>query len=112
MATQCAGCGKAMSEQDRFCSACGVPAAGSAAGSAPVTTKRYVGLLLVLLVPIWNVLAPLIWVLGEKTDPNTRNFARAALIVFALLVVTAIVLHYAIGVDLACPCGSVEGELR
>ena len=45
-----------------------------------ISTPSYVGKILLLLVPVFNLITLCIWAFGNKSGPNKRSFARAALI--------------------------------
>ena len=59
-----------------------------------LTTKQWVGTLIVLLIPIINIIALIAWAnkKNEKINPSKRTFAKAYLIVWAISLAVAIVL--------------------
>ena len=63
-----------------------------------MTTKEWVGTLIVLMIPIVNIIALIAWMnkKNEKINPGKRTFAKAYLIVWAISLVVAIVLAVAI----------------
>ena len=62
------------------------PASKFAPGADPrfaadrISTLGYIGLILLLLVPVFNAIPFGIWAFGTKAGPNKRAFSRAALI--------------------------------
>lgn len=58
---------------------------------APLSVGQYIGMFLLLAVPLLNIILLFVWSFGSSAGPNKRNFARAALILFAIsVVITAI----------------------
>ena len=59
-----------------------------------MTTKEWVGTLIVLMIPIVNFIALIAWInkKNEKINPSKRTFAKAYLIVWAISLAVAIVL--------------------
>ena len=59
-----------------------------------MTTKEWVGTLIVLMIPIVNIIALIAWInkKNEKVNPSKRTFAKAYLIVWAISLAVAIVL--------------------
>lgn len=59
-----------------------------------MTTKEWVGTLIVLMIPIVNIIALIAWInkKNEKINPSKRTFAKAYLIVWAISLAVAIVL--------------------
>ena len=59
-----------------------------------MTTKEWVGTLIVLMIPIVNFIALIAWInkKNEKINPGKRTFAKAYLIVWAISLAVAIVL--------------------
>ncbi len=59
-----------------------------------MTTKEWVGTLIVLMIPIVNIIALIAWMnkKNEKINPSKRTFAKAYLIVWAISLAVAIVL--------------------
>jgi cytochrome c biogenesis factor len=51
----------------------------------PLTVGQWVVVLLILAVPIVNILALLVWSFNDSTHPSKRNYARANLIIMAVL---------------------------
>ncbi len=64
----------------------------------PMTTKQWVGTLIVLMIPLVNIIALIAWAnkKNEKINPSKRAFARAYLIVVAIILVIELVLIGAI----------------
>ncbi len=60
----------------------------------PLTTKQWVGTLVILLIPIVNIIALIAWANKNngKINPSKRTFAKAYLIVWAISLVVAIII--------------------
>lgn len=74
-------------------------AAGQQFGAEPLGVGQYIGMLLLMAVPLVNFVFLFIWGFGGRgnTNPNKRNFARATLIVSAIGVVFLILARGLIG---------------
>ena len=123
----CPKCGAEMADDLAFCTDCGAkltqdavaaaPAAEPAAapkdaapaadkpqqpekpknGKEPYGTLRFLGSLLLLLIPVLNVVLIFRWAFAWGVNINKRNFARAVLILYGICIVVAIVLAIAFG---------------
>ncbi|MBR2480280.1 MAG: hypothetical protein IKB56_03125 [Clostridia bacterium] len=60
----------------------------------PMTTKQWVGTLIVLMIPLVNIIALIAWINKKngKVNPSKRTFAKAYFIVWAISLAVAIVL--------------------
>ena len=60
----------------------------------PMTTKQWVGTLIVLMIPLVNIIALIAWINKKngKVNPSKRTFAKAYFIVWAISLAIAIVL--------------------
>lgn len=60
----------------------------------PMTTKGWIGTLVVLMIPLVNLIALIAWAnkKNEKINPSKRSFARAYLIFIAIILVLELVL--------------------
>lgn len=104
----CTNCGNSVSDNVKFCTSCGAPmatdaAAGSPAQSMtqtvqpvqqpvaayvppaaykeePISTGGYIGIMLLMLIPVINLILVIIWACGGCRKVNKRNFARAMLV--------------------------------
>ncbi len=55
---------------------------------APVMSMgSWVGTMLLMIIPIVNIILLIVWAVSSTENPNKRNFARAYLIIFAVLLV-------------------------
>lgn len=53
---------------------------------APVmTVKDWLIVSLIMIIPLVNIIMLFVWAFGDGTNPNKRNYCRAALIMFAIL---------------------------
>ncbi len=60
------------------------PAYSGQPGSEPLRVGQYIGMLLLMLVPILSIVLLFMWSFGGSVNPNKKNFARAMLIVSAI----------------------------
>lgn len=60
--------------------------------NGPLSVGQYIGMFLLLLVPILNIVLLFVWGFGGAINPNKKNFARAYLIMIAIGIVIGIVL--------------------
>ncbi len=82
----CANCGAHLSETPNFApDAAQNPAHYTQPGSEPLSIGQYIGMFLLMLIPIANVILLLVWGFGGSLNLNKRNFARAALILCAVM---------------------------
>jgi len=91
----CPFCGKEIKENDVFCKACGSPlsAKARAFSTLPQTKKiRMLGIKDYLLMFLISVISPvnlicwLVWCFNPNTNVNKKNYAAAALILYACIV--------------------------
>lgn len=109
----CSNCGNQVADHVKFCTSCGaamtaeasvsemtstVPPSVTPAQSSPstkqphasvykeepISTKSYVGIMFLLIIPVLNLLLLIIWACGGCRKKNKRNFARAALLWFVI----------------------------
>ena len=90
-----------------------VPPTQSANGDCmePMTVKDYIGMMLLMLIPVANIVLLFVWAFGGPTNRNKRNYCRAALLLAAIVlaiyaVIAVIVVLFAVGV-----AGSLAGGL-
>lgn len=60
-------------------------------GSDPLRVGQYIGMLLLLCVPILNIILLFVWSFGGSVNLNKKNFARASLILGAIGLILSIV---------------------
>ncbi len=53
-------------------------------GAGPLRVGQYIGILLLMIVPILNIILLFVWSFGGSVNPNKKNFARASLILCAI----------------------------
>ncbi len=63
------------------------PAYSEQLGSEPLSVGQYIGMFLLLCVPLLNIILLFVWSLGGSVNRNKKNFARAALIMGAIMLV-------------------------
>ncbi len=56
-------------------------------GKEPPGVGQYIGMFLLMCVPFLNIIVLFVWGFGSSVNPNKKNFARAALIMAAVMVV-------------------------
>ncbi len=59
-------------------------------GTEPLTVGNYMGMLLLMCVPILNLVLLFMWSFGGSVNLNKKNFARASLILFIITLVLSI----------------------
>ena len=67
------------------------PAYSGQPGSEPLRVGQYIGMLLLMCVPILGVILLFMWGFGSSVNLNKKNFARAMLIVSAIGIVLSII---------------------
>ncbi len=60
-------------------------------GSEPLRVGQYIGMLLLMCVPLLNVILLFMWGFGGSVNPNKKNFARASLVLCAVMLIFWIV---------------------
>lgn len=124
----CQHCGGALPEGTAFCTNCGAPVPSASAEEKrpappmrpdpddfrPVPDQRpprrsrfsvmgvgaYLGMFLLLCVPVVNLLFLLVWACGGARNQNRRNFARGFLLFTVILVALAFFISYLCNFDL------------
>ena len=74
----------------------GPPAYSGHPGGEPLRVGQYIGMLLLMIVPILSVILLFMWSFGGSVNPNKKNFARAMLIVSAIGIVVSIIFSTAL----------------
>lgn len=62
---------------------------------------QYIGMLLLMCVPILNIILVFVWGFGSSVNLNQKNYARAMLIFFAIILISWIVAGGIIGAALS-----------
>ena len=70
---------------------------------APYTVKQWLGTLALLMIPIVNIVLVFVWAFSKSTNINKRNFARASLLL------TAIILGFYIALTILGFVGGLRG---
>jgi hypothetical protein len=60
-------------------------------GDVPLRVGQYIGMFLLMCVPILNIILLFVWGFGSSVNLNKKNFARASLILCAIMLVFWIV---------------------
>ncbi|HHV99811.1 MAG TPA: zinc ribbon domain-containing protein [Clostridiaceae bacterium] len=60
-------------------------------GDEPLRVGQYIGMFLLMCVPILNIILLFVWGFGSSANLNKKNFARAALILCAIMLIFWIV---------------------
>ncbi len=60
-------------------------------GSEPLRVGQYMGMLLLMCVPILNIILLFVWGFGSSVNLNKKNFARASLILSDVMLIFWIV---------------------
>lgn len=64
---------------------------GQLDGNEPLSLGQYLVMLLLMLVPILNLVMLFVWGFGSSSSLNRKNFARAMLIVSAIMLVISLI---------------------
>jgi len=83
-----------------------VPAKGSK--YEPITTKGFIGIMLLMCIPIVGQILMIVWALGGCRKINKRNLARASLIMMAV----ALVISFILGLILKSVFGKVVDQIE
>ncbi|HZJ83576.1 MAG TPA: hypothetical protein VFD57_07185 [Clostridia bacterium] len=65
-------------------------------GVPPLSVGQYLGMMVVMAIPLVNLIMLFVWGFGSNENPNRKNFAKAYLIVFAIGIVLTIISFTAI----------------
>ena len=74
----------------------------------PITTKGFIGIMLLMCIPIVGQILMIVWALGGCRKINKRNLARASLI----MMVVALVISFLIGMALKTLFGKVVDQIE
>ena len=58
----------------------------------PITTKGYIGIALLMAIPVVGIILAIVWALGGCRKVNKRNFARAMLIMMIIALILSLVI--------------------
>ena len=61
-----------------------------------VSVKEWLITNLIMMIPLVNIVMTLVWAFGSNTNPNKANYFKAALILFAIVMVIYLVLVVAV----------------
>lgn len=70
---------------------------GQAYGSEPLSVGQYVGMFLLMAIPLVNIILMFVWGFGSEANLNRKNYARAMLIMAAIGIVLWIICVIAFG---------------
>ncbi len=85
------------------------PAAGSK--YEPISTGGYIGIMLLMCIPVIGIVIAIIWALGGCRKVNKRNLARAALVMMAIGLVISLILGFAVKAVVTQVADTVEQEV-
>ena len=68
----------------------GIYGAQAQLGSEPLSIGQYVGMFLLMMVPILNIILLFVWGFGSNANLNRKNFAKASLILAAVCLILSI----------------------
>ena len=58
----------------------------------PITTKGYIGIALLMAIPVVGIILTIVWALGGCRKVNKRNFARAMLIMMVIALILSLII--------------------
>lgn len=104
----CKKCGGAVKKEDTFCMHCGMPLEKEGPAGAVyekiekqdgnkaevLSMGDYLLMLILLAIPVVNIIACIIWIVGENGNPNRRNFAKAWLIITVIGTILSSILAF------------------
>ncbi len=67
------------------------PAYSGQSGCEPLRVGQYIGMFLLMCVPILSIILLFMWSFGSSVNPNKKNFARAMLILAAIGIILGII---------------------
>ena len=121
MAKFCTSCGATLDDDKKFCTQCGASVNESPAGAAapppqpayqpaaaygadapppkgskyePITTGGFIGIMLLMCIPIVGQILMIVWALGGCRKINKRNLARASLILMLVMMLLTALLGF------------------
>ena len=108
MEKTCKKCGGTVKMEDAFCTHCGTPLEKEEpireeygktdkqdGNTAEVLSMGdYLLILILLAIPVVNIIACIIWIVGENGNPNRRNFAKAWLIITVIGTILSSILAF------------------
>ena len=77
--------------------------------SSPLGVGQYIGMLLLMCIPLLNIILLFVWSFGGSVNLNKKNFARASLILGAIGLILSIVFGAALSSILGELLGSMGG---
>lgn len=100
----CTNCGNRVADGIKFCTSCGALMAGNAQTAQPqpvyaappaatvyqeepISTGGYIGILLLMAVPIVNLICMIVWACGGCKKVNKRNLSRAMLVLMLISII-------------------------
>lgn len=94
----CTNCGALVNEHNTECWRCGKAVSGGYMGSETdpgqnrsiVTTGDWILSMLLLIIPIVQIVAPLVWAFNSSTPLSKKNFGKAILILWAASLVLVV----------------------
>ena len=66
------------------------------ASTKPLPVWKYIGIFILMGIPILNVIMIFVWAFGSSCNVNTRNYAKAILIVAVLFIVLTVVGYFTV----------------
>ncbi len=99
----CPICGKQINENDTYCKNCGSPltAKQRAYSTLPQTKKirmlkisDYLLMFALSIIPLVNLISFVTWCCSSKTNINKKNYAAAALIFSAFVIVLCVIIFF------------------
>ncbi|MDO4539817.1 MAG: zinc ribbon domain-containing protein [Syntrophomonadaceae bacterium] len=73
------------------------PPAGMDPRDAPLGTGAFIGMFLLMLIPLVNIILLLVWAFGPNANRNRKGFARASLILMLIGIIISVVIGVAVG---------------
>ncbi len=58
----------------------------------PLSVGAFIGIAFLMMIPIVNIILLIVWACGGAKNPNTRNYARASLIMMVVYIILSIIL--------------------
>jgi hypothetical protein len=77
---------------------------------APVSVGAFIGVMLLMAVPLVNLIMLFVWAFGSSTKISLKNYARASLILMLIGIVLAIIFSLVLGSAITGIISAMEGS--
>lgn len=71
--------------------------AAATPNTEPLSTGAFIGMFLLMLIPLVNLILLLVWAFGPNANRNRKSFARASLILMIIAIILAVIISLTVG---------------